>query len=85
MRGQGSLDADLQNPTELTGLPLVAAVPTPVFAQAGMAWRDVLRGLSTLPVGTETMVLVVPPGGEHWRSGVNLLHYGHHAQVNALA
>ena len=34
---------------------------------------------------TETMVLVVPPGGETLALRVfNLLHYGHHAQVNAL-
>ena len=34
---------------------------------------------------TETVVLIVPPGGETLALRVfNLLHYGHHAQVNAL-
>ena len=34
---------------------------------------------------TETLVLVVPPGGAPLALLVfNLLHYGHHAQVNAL-
>ncbi len=33
----------------------------------------------------ESMILVVPPGGETLALRVfNLLHYGHNAQVNAL-
>jgi iron(III) transport system permease protein len=33
----------------------------------------------------ETLVLIYPPGGETLSLRIfNLLHYGHHAQVNAL-
>jgi len=83
---RASLDADLQNLTDLTGLPWWQRCRHLFLPQAGMAMAATCYVVYLLCLwDTETMILVVPPGGETLALRVfNLLHYGHHAQVNAL-
>jgi iron(III) transport system permease protein len=81
-----SLDADLQTVTDLVGLPWWQRCRHLFLPQAGPALAAAWYVVYLLCLwDTETLVLVVPPGGETLALRVfNLLHYGHHAQVNAL-
>ena len=83
---RASFDADLQNLADLTGLPWWQRWRHLFLPQAGMAMAATFYVVYLLCLwDTETMILVVPPGGETLALRVfNLLHYGHHAQVNAL-
>jgi ABC-type Fe3+ transport system permease subunit/DNA-binding beta-propeller fold protein YncE len=81
-----SVDADLTDAARLEGAngwQLFRCVHWPQIApQLGAAWYVVFL-LCLWDV--ESMILVVPPGGETVALRVfNLLHYGHNAQVNAL-
>ena len=80
------LDRDLTDAARLEGAngwQLFRCVHWPQIApQLGAAWYVVFL-LCLWDV--ESMILVVPPGGETVALRVfNLLHYGHNAQVNAL-
>ena len=83
---KASMDADLQTVTDLAGLPWWQRWRQLFLPQAGPALAAVWYVVYLLCLwDTETVVLVVPPGGETLALRVfNLLHYGHHAQVNAL-
>jgi iron(III) transport system permease protein len=83
---KASLDADLQTLTDLAGLPWWQRWRHLFLPQAGPALAATWYVVYLLCLwDTETLVLVVPPGGETLALRVfNLLHYGHHAQVNAL-
>ena len=83
---KASMDADLQTVTDLAGLPWWQRWRHLFLPQAGPALAAVWYVVYLLCLwDTETVVLVVPPGGETLALRVfNLLHYGHHAQVNAL-
>ncbi|MFT6561709.1 MAG: iron(III) transport system permease protein [Limisphaerales bacterium] len=83
---KASLDADLQTVTDLAGLPWWQRWRHLFLPQAGLALAATWYVVYLLCLwDTETLVLVVPPGGETLALRVfNLLHYGHHAQVNAL-
>jgi len=83
---KASLDADLQTVTDLAGLPWWQRWRHLFLPQAGPALAATWYVVYLLCLwDTETLVLVVPPGGETLALRVfNLLHYGHHAQVNAL-
>jgi iron(III) transport system permease protein len=81
-----SVDRDLTNAARLdgaSGWSLLRHVHWPQIAsQVGAAWYLVFL-LCLWDV--ESLVLIVPPGGETLALRVfNLLHYGHNAQVNAL-
>ena len=79
-------DPDLNDAARLDGATrwqLLRHVQWPQIApQVAAAWYVVfLLGLWDV----ESMILVVPPGGETLALRIfNLLHYGHNAQVNAL-
>ena len=80
------LDRDLVDAGRMcgaTGWPLWRQVLWPQLrSQLGAAWLVVYL-LCLWDV--ETLVLILPPGGETLALRVfNLLHYGHNAQVNAL-
>ncbi len=81
-----SLDADLQTVSDLAGLSWWQRWRHLFLPQAGRAVAAAWYVVYLLCLwDTETLVLVVPPGGETVALRVfNLLHYGHHAQVNAL-
>jgi len=83
---KASMDADLQTVTHLAGLPWWQRWWHLFLPQAGPALAAMWYVVYLLCLwDTETLVLVVPPGGETLALRVfNLLHYGHHAQVNAL-
>ena len=83
---KASLDADLQTLADLAGLPWWQRWRHLFLPQAGPALAATWYVVYLLCLwDTETLVLVVPPGGETLALRVfNLLHYGHHAQVNAL-
>jgi len=83
---KASLDADLQTLADLAGLPWWQRWRHLFLPQAGPALAGTWYVVYLLCLwDTETLVLVVPPGGETLALRVfNLLHYGHHAQVNAL-
>jgi len=83
---RASLDADLQTVTDLAGLPWWQRWRHLFLPQAGPALAATWYVVYLLCLwDTETLVLIVPPGGETLALRVfNLLHYGHHAQVNAL-
>ncbi len=85
-RARRGVDRDLTDAARLdgaTGWTLLRHVHWPQIApQAGAAWY-VTYLLCLWDV--ETLVLIVPPGGETLALRIfNLLHYGHNAQVNAL-
>ena len=87
MRGaKNSIDTDLVNATDLFGLPWRQRWIHLLQPQVGWAIFAVWYVIYLLCLwDTETVVLIVPPGGETLALRVfNLLHYGHHAQVNAL-
>jgi iron(III) transport system permease protein len=87
MRGaKNSIDTDLVNATDLFGLPWWQRWIHLLQPQVGWAIFAVWYVIYLLCLwDTETVVLIVPPGGETLALRVfNLLHYGHHAQVNAL-
>jgi iron(III) transport system permease protein len=80
------VDRDLTEAARLdgaSGWALLCHVHWPQLAsQAGAAWY-ITYVLCLWDV--EALVLIVPPGGETLALRVfNLLHYGHHAQVNAM-
>ena len=81
-----SVDADLQNVTDLSGVSGWQRWRHLFLPQAGWAMAAVWYVVYLLCLwDTETVVLIVPPGGETLALRVfNLLHYGHHSQVNAL-
>jgi iron(III) transport system permease protein len=81
-----SVDADLQNVTDLSGVSGWQRWRHLFLPQAGWAMAAVWYLVYLLCLwDTETVVLIVPPGGETLALRVfNLLHYGHHSQVNAL-
>ena len=83
---RASMDADLQTLTDLVGLPWWQRWRHLFLRQFGPALAATWYVVYLLCLwDTETLVLVVPPGGETLALRVfNLLHYGHHAQVNAL-
>ena len=83
---KASMDADLQTVTDLAGLPWWQRWRHLFLPQAGPALAAAWYVVYLLCLwDTETLVLVVPAGGETLALRVfNLLHYGHHAQVNAL-
>jgi len=81
-----TVDRDLTDVARLEGATrwqLLRHVQWPQIApQAAVAWYVIFL-LCLWDV--ESMILVVPPGGETLALRVfNLLHYGHNAQVNAL-
>jgi len=81
-----SVDADLTDAARLSGASrwqILRHVHWPQIAsQIAAAWYVVYL-LCIWDV--ESMILVVPPGGETLALRIfNLLHYGHNAQVNAL-
>jgi ABC-type Fe3+ transport system permease subunit/DNA-binding beta-propeller fold protein YncE len=81
-----SVDADLTDAARLSGASrwqILRHVHWPQIAsQVAAAWYIVYL-LCIWDV--ESMILVVPPGGETLALRIfNLLHYGHNAQVNAL-
>jgi ABC-type Fe3+ transport system permease subunit/sugar lactone lactonase YvrE len=81
-----SVDADLTDAAHLSGAgkwQILRHVHWPQIApQIAAAWYIVYL-LCIWDV--ESMILVVPPGGETLALRIfNLLHYGHNAQVNAL-
>src|SRR6267142_5883318 len=81
-----SVDADLTDAARLSGASrwqILRHVHWPqVASQIAAAWYIVYL-LCIWDV--ESMILVVPPGGETLALRIfNLLHYGHNAQVNAL-
>jgi len=81
-----TVDSDLANAARLDGASrwqMLRHVQWPQIApQAAAAWYVIFL-LCLWDV--ESMILVVPPGGETLALRVfNLLHYGHNAQVNAL-
>jgi ABC-type spermidine/putrescine transport system permease subunit II/DNA-binding beta-propeller fold protein YncE len=82
----GSVDSDLTDAAKLegaTGWQLLRFVHWPQIAPQVFAAWYVVYLLCLWDV--ESMVLVVPPGGETLALRIfNLLHYGHNAQVNAL-
>ena len=82
-----SVDADLQHLTDLYGLSWWQRLRHLFLPQVGWAMAAVWYVVYLLCLwDTETVVLIVPPGGETLALRVfNLLHYGHHAQVNALS
>ncbi len=82
----GTVDRDLIDAARLEGASrwqLLRSVQWPQIApQAAAAWYIVFL-LCLWDV--ESMILVVPPGGETLALRIfNLLHYGYNAQVNAL-
>ncbi len=81
-----TLDADLADDARLNGatpVQMFRYVQWPQIApQMAAAWYIIFL-LCLWDV--ESMILVVPPGGETLALRIfNLLHYGHNAQVNAL-
>jgi ABC-type Fe3+ transport system permease subunit len=81
-----SVDSDLNDAGRLNGAgtwTLLRHVQWPQIApQAAASWY--LTYLLCL-WDVETLVLIYPPGGETLALRIfNFLHYGHHAQVNAL-
>jgi len=82
----GSVDSDLTDAAKLEGATrwqLLRHVHWPQIAPQMYAAWYVIYLLCLWDV--ESMVLVVPPGGETLALRIfNLLHYGHNAQVNAL-
>jgi iron(III) transport system permease protein len=81
-----SVDRDLTDAARLdgaSGWTLLRRVQWPQIApQVGAAWY-VTYLLCLWDV--ETLVLIQPPGGETLALRIfNLLHYGHHGQVNAM-
>jgi streptogramin lyase len=86
VRALWAVDRDLTDVARLDGATrwqMLRYVQWPQIApQAGAVWYIVFL-LCLWDV--ESMILVVPPGGETLALRVfNLLHYGHNAQVNAL-
>jgi ABC-type Fe3+ transport system permease subunit/DNA-binding beta-propeller fold protein YncE len=81
-----SMDARLMDFARLNGASrfrLLCQVQMPQVAPAAAALCYVIYLLCLWDV--ETLVLIVPPGGETLALRIfNLLHYGHNAQVNAL-
>ncbi len=82
----GGLDRELGDVARLTGATrwqTLRHVQWPqIAAQVAAAWYVVFL-LCLWDV--ESMILIVPPGGETLAVRIfNLLHYGHNAQVNAL-
>jgi ABC-type Fe3+ transport system permease subunit/sugar lactone lactonase YvrE len=81
-----AVDADLVNAGRLfgaSGWRLFRQVLWPQMAPQLLATAYVIYLLALWDV--ETLVLIVPPGGETLALRIfNLLHYGHNAQVNAL-
>ena len=83
---KNSIDADLVSATDLFALPWRERWRHLLQPQAGWAIIAVWYVIYLLCLwDTETIVLIVPPGGETLALRIfNLLHYGHHAQVNSL-
>jgi DNA-binding beta-propeller fold protein YncE len=85
-RAVGSVDSDLTDAAKLEGATrwqMLRFVLWPQIAPQVFAAWYVIYLLCLWDV--ESMVLVVPPGGETLALRIfNLLHYGHNAQVNAL-
>ena len=81
-----SIDTDLKSAADLFGLPWWQRWQHLFQPQASWAIVMVWYVIYLLSLwDTETVVLIVPPGGETLALRIfNLLHYGHHAQVNAL-
>ena len=81
-----SVDTDLKNVTDLSGVPWWQRWRHLFLPQSGWAIAAVWYVVYLLCLwDTETVVLIMPPGSETLALRVfNLLHYGHHAQVNAL-
>ncbi len=82
----GAVDRDLTDAAQLTGVSrwqMLRHVQWPQIApQVAATWYVVFL-LCLWDV--ESMILIVPPGGETLAVRIfNLLHYGHNAQVNAL-
>jgi iron(III) transport system permease protein len=81
-----SVDRDVVDAARVSGAsgwPLLRRIVWPQIApQVAAAWY--LTYLLCL-WDVETLVLIYPPGGETLALRIfNLLHYGHHAQVNAM-
>ena len=83
---KNSIDTDLLNAANLFGMPWWQRCRHLLLPQAGWAIAAVWYVIYLLCLwDTETIVMIVPPGGETLALRVfNLLHYGHHGQVNAL-
>jgi iron(III) transport system permease protein len=83
---RAAMDGDVVDAGRVSGAsgwPLFRRIVWPQIAsQVAMAWY--LTYLLCL-WDVETLVLIYPPGGETLALRIfNLLHYGHHAQVNAM-
>ena len=82
----GTVDRDLSDSARLEGATrwqMLRYVQWPQVAPQAMAAWYIVFLLCLWDV--ESMILVVPPGGETLALRIfNLLHYGHNAQVNAL-
>jgi iron(III) transport system permease protein len=79
-------DADLRDAARLSGASswgMLRLVYWPQVGSSAMAAGYIIYLLCLWDV--ETLILIVPPGGETLALRIfNLLHYGHNAQVNAL-